>query len=508
MQREIDRLRREEFDLLVIGGGIVGCGIARDAALRGLSVALVEKDDFAAGTSSRSSKLVHGGIRYLEHGEIGLVREACLERHTLLRIAPHLVRPLPFLMPIRAGGPHGRLAVKVGMVLYDLLASFRNVAPHRMLSRDAAIAAQPALRSEGLRGAALFWDAQMDDARLCLENAIAAADAGAVVANHVEVVALERTNGRVVGASCRDRVAGDTFVVRATRVVNATGPWSDRLRRLESDSAPRILRPSRGAHVLVDRPAPPQALLLRAQKDGRVLFLMPWDGRTLVGTTDVDDAGDPDLVRATDAEVDSLLADASTALTGEPLARRDVLATFAGQRPLVASGASGTVETSRRDHVEVGPGGMITVVGGKYTTYRLMAERVVDRFARGCRTARVALPGGGPIDVAAAERELCDRSGFSRDASHRIVARFGSRYVDVARLANEDASWVEPLCPHTAATGAEVVFAVREEMALTPADIAVRRLGLHLTACGGRDAEPRIAAILARTLGRDAASPV
>jgi glycerol-3-phosphate dehydrogenase len=501
MRRDLERLRREEYDLLVIGGGIVGCGIARDAALRGMRTALVEKDDFAAGTSSRSSKLVHGGIRYLEQGEIGLVREACLERRTLMGIAPHLVRPLPFLMPIRRGSPHGRLAVKVGMVLYDLLASWRNVARHRMLSPEAALAAEPALRRDGLRGAAIFFDAQMDDARLCLENAIAASEAGAALANHLEVVALERAGGRIAGAACRDAIGGETLVVRARRVVNATGPWADRLRRLERDDAPRLLRPSRGTHVLVDRPAPPHALLLRAQKDGRVLFLLPWEGRTLVGTTDVDDAGDPDAVAPTDAEVDSLLADASAALVGEPLERRDVLASFAGLRPLVASAASTTLGTSRRDHVEVGPGGMLTVVGGKYTTYRRMAERVVDGFARGCRTAALALPGGARFDVEVAERELRERAGFSSESASRIVRRYGSRWSTVAQAARADASLVAPLCPHSPATGAEVVHAVREEMATTTADALVRRLCLHLAPCAGRDAEPRVAALVARALG-------
>ncbi len=288
-------LAAEPFDVLVIGGGINGAGIARDAALRGLRTALVEQGDLASGTSSRSSKLIHGGLRYLEQGHVRLVLEACRERERLRRLAPHLVRPQRFVYPVYAGGPVSKLKLGLGLFAYDLLAGWWSVARHRMLSAAATHEAEPTLRTDGLRGAGCYWDAQTDDARLVLETALAAASEGAVVASYAGVTALVRSGGRLTGARVIDRLSGEAIEVRAAVVVNAAGPWVDRVTALDEPAAPR-LRLTKGVHVLVrrDRIGHRDAIVLHARRDRRVMFVIPWGEVSLIGTTDTDHVGGPD----------------------------------------------------------------------------------------------------------------------------------------------------------------------------------------------------------------------
>ena len=336
----LDALGRAPFDVLVIGGGITGTGVARDAALRGLRVALVERDDFASGTSSRSSRLVHGGVRYLEHGEFHLVFESSRERRILLRIAPHLVRPLPFVWPVyeRARIPAWKL--QAGLFLYDLLSLFRNVGRAQRLTPSALAALEPKVRRDGLVGGARYYDAATDDARLTIANAQGAAAAGGVMLNHVEAHELIVEQGTVRGAVVRDRPTGRCITVRAAAVINAAGPWSDTIRRLAVPATESGVRGTKGVHVSVPRArvGNHEALTLLSPVDGRVMFVLPaGDAFTIIGTTDTDYRGALDLVRATADDVDYLLRSANAFFPDARLEGSDVVSAWAGVRPLVSS---------------------------------------------------------------------------------------------------------------------------------------------------------------------------
>ncbi|HEX6059255.1 MAG TPA: glycerol-3-phosphate dehydrogenase/oxidase, partial [Gemmatimonadaceae bacterium] len=356
-------LATRPFDVLVVGGGITGAGIARDAALRGLSVALVERDDFASGTSSRSSRLVHGGVRYLEHGHLHLVFESSAERRRLLRLAPHLVRPLRFVWPVYRGARVPRWKLSAGLTLYDLLALFRNVAPHRPLSARGVLAEEPALAREALVGGAAYYDAATNDARLTLANAVGAVEAGAVVLNHAELRALARTDGRITGATILDRLGGGEIAARARVVVNAAGPWSDAVRRLAEPGTGAGLHGTKGVHVTVprERIGNRGAVTLLSPLDGRVMFVLPAGRHAIVGTTDTETQATPDDVRATTADIDYLLRSANAFFPEARLGRDDVVAAWAGVRPLVASQyGAGTTAASREHALARGPSGLLS----------------------------------------------------------------------------------------------------------------------------------------------------
>ncbi|MDF1503941.1 glycerol-3-phosphate dehydrogenase/oxidase, partial [Roseisolibacter sp. H3M3-2] len=381
------RLAAEPVDLLVIGGGITGAGTARDAALRGLSVALVERDDFAAGTSSRSSRLVHGGVRYLEHGHLGLVFEASRERRTLLRTAPHLVRPLRFTWPVYRGARVPRWKLVAGLALYDALALWGNVARHRPLAAAGVLAHEPALATEGLVGGATYWDAATDDARLTLATALDAAAAGACVLNHAQVCAmtLPPAPGGETRLRVHDRVGGDVVEVRARAVVNAAGPWGDAVRRLAGGGGADAVLGAKGVHLAVPahRVGNRGAVTLLSQVDGRVMFVLPAGAFTIIGTTETPAERGPDEVRATEADVEYLLRSADAFFPGARLTRDDVVSAWAGIRPLAArhGDGRGTASASREHAIERDPRGLVSVSGGKLTTYRAMAAQVFDAAA-------------------------------------------------------------------------------------------------------------------------------
>src|SRR6266581_5244686 len=372
------------LDLLIIGGGITGAGIARDAALRGFRTALVDKSDFGAGTSSHSSRLIHGGIRYLEHGAFRLVFEASHERRVLLRIAPHLVRPLAFLFPVYRGGRLPAWKLRAGMWLYDLLSSFRNVHWHRWLGAKKVRRVEPGLRDRELIGAALYYDAQADDARLVIATLRSALRAGAIAANYVETTALLKPDGRVRGAVVRDVLTGETATIRANVVVNATGPWSDSLRRLDDPQAEPVMRLTKGAHVTVPRKrvANEHAVTLLSQIDGRVMFVLPWGDLAYIGTTDTDADSSPDALRVTGADVTYLLRSANAAFPDAHLGSNDVVSAWVGLRPLLRQDHGSPSQVTREHRVLESSHGLISIVGGKLTTYRVMARDVVDRVAK------------------------------------------------------------------------------------------------------------------------------
>ncbi len=489
----MDGLGAGPWDLLVIGGGAVGAGIARDAAMRGLRVALVERGDLGAGTSSRSSRLVHGGLRYLEHGEFRLVFEALHERAILRRIAPHLVHPLAFIFPVHRGDRVPLWKLLAGMWLYDLLAGTRNVRAHQMLGKRALLRAEPMLRERGLVGGARYWDCQVDDARLTIATARSAVAHGASLATYAEVDGFEHRDGRVVGVRLVDRLDGTRATIQAAVVVNATGPWSDALRRLEEPTAAPILRLTRGAHVLVPRArlGHTDAVTLTSAVDGRVMFVLPWGAWSYVGTTDTDHDGTPDDVHATAEDVTYLLRTANAAFPHAHLVPEDVVATWAAVRPLVRNDAALSTAAVSREHLIMrSAGGMLTIVGGKLTTYRRMAAELVDRVTEELHrldgrprpprapTDREPLPGGAAADLEPLHARALD-VGLTRDTADHLVARFGDEVPAIVNLVAEDRKLAERLHPAHPAIAAEVVHAVRREMARTVEDVLVRRLHLY-----------------------------
>jgi glycerol-3-phosphate dehydrogenase len=403
----LDELASKTFDLLIVGGGITGAGIARDAAMRGLSVALVDKGDFAGGTSSRSSRLIHGGVRYLEHGHLRLVFEASAERRRLLRIAPHLVRPLAFTWPVYTGQRLSRWKLAAGLTVYDLLALFRNVARHRRLSASDLLAAEPRLRSSELLGGVRYFDAATDDARLTVANVLDAQRYGAVAANHVAFTSITEATGGVRLARVEDALSGDRAEVRALALVNATGPWSDEVQRMETAATQRRVQGSKGAHIAVrrERVGNTDAVTMIHPRDGRVMFTLPAGPHTIVGTTDTFTTASPDEVRASEGDVAYLLEAVNAFFPDARLDRQDVIAAWAGIRPLLPT--TGSSVSATREHLITTSGRSVVIAGGKLTTYRVMARQAVDAVQRILRrppgrapTGDRMLPAvGGPDNV-------------------------------------------------------------------------------------------------------------
>lgn len=507
----IRRLASERLDVLVVGGGINGAGIARDAAMRGLKVAVVEKGDFASGTSSKSSKLIHGGLRYLEHFHFRLVRDACRERDRLRKLAPHLVRPMAFLFPVYRGDPVGLIMLELGMVTYDLLAAFRNIHPHRFLTRGRVGDLEPALKSQGLKGAALYYDCWTNDARLTLETILGAHQEGAIVANYVEILQFLKSGSRIVGAEIADQITGARYEVSATVVVNAAGPWLDQIRRLDDPGAANVLRLTKGVHIIVprDRVRNQHAIVARSPADKRILFVIPWEDRTLVGTTDTDFDGSADEVRPEPADIRYLLDTANEYFPTAKLGESDVVSAYAGLRPLVASnGAKDPSEVGREEKIFTSSSGLISLGGGKLTTYRLLAREVVDLVfaATGVRhsrvsTARRALPGGQmrPDEIVSRYRRA-DRDGeLQNGVLEHVVRRYGSRAEILLKLLRDDEEMAEPLVKDRPDLSGEAILARQAEMAVKIDDIIQRRTDIGLLAPAQIEAASnRISSIFSR----------
>lgn len=453
----LHRLRTEMFDVVIIGGGATGLGCAVDAASRGYRTALIEARDFAHATSSRSTKLIHGGVRYLQQGNLALVREALTERTRLLANAPGLVRELPFLVPAYSWLEFPYFAA--GLRIYDVLAGKGEVPRSHALSARAARERLPQIRGESLRGGVIYWDAQFDDARLAIALAQTAVDAGAAVANYVRADTLHYERGRVAGVCALDEESGERFEIRARAVINACGIFADTLRGLDTPAARPLLKFSRGSHIVVSREALPleeTALLVPRTSDGRVLFAIPWLGSTLIGTTDVAAARAEGEPRPSRTEIDFLIATVNRYVQ-RPIAFSDVRSAFAGLRPLVDRAAAGTAQLSREHLVEVSETGLVTITGGKWTTYRKMAEDAVDAA---CRTANLSV-------------------AQCRTATLRLRS---------VRLDTDPE------------------YAAEHEMARTLEDLLARRTrALFLNARQARAQAPASAQRLARALGRDGA---
>lgn len=487
----LEALSRTELDILVVGGGITGVATARDAAMRGFRVACVEMEDFAYGTSSRSSKLIHGGLRYLEQANFRLVFEGTRERATLRKNAPHLVRPIKFLVPVYEGAKHGVLALGVGLWMYDQLAGKRRYGRHSRHNPAQLEALEPTLRQEGLRGGAVYFDCMTDDARLCVENAVSAHRSGAIMLNRVRFAeAVRDSGGRVVGAIVEDRLSGDRVEVRCKVLVHCAGPWTDDVLQRSGEST-GMLRTTKGIHVLVPWSKMPvnHAVVMASRSDRRVLFAIPRGRVTLIGTTDTDYAGDPDDVHATPEDVEYLMEAVRHYFGAHAPTTADIVATYAGLRPMVRDDAESPYDVSREHTVVQRDDGTVTIAGGKYTTYRLMASDVVRAAMRSmglkrnerprCPTVNARLPGGvgfGVDEVDSAVSALTHVSGLPEDVSRHLVDTYGGRHGEVAAAWGGRVLEGKPFC------WGEIDHAVHEESALTIADVLIRRVPIYYEA--------------------------
>ena len=482
------------WDIIVIGGGATGLGTALDAASRGLRTLLLEQGDFARGTSSRSTKLIHGGVRYLQQGNVGLVLEALRERGLLTKNAPHLVTPLAFIVPNYTWWEAPFYGI--GLKLYDTLAGNLGLGPSQHLTREETLARLPTLEPDGLRGGIIYYDGQFDDARLAITLAQTAVDCGATVLNYLDVTSLLKRDGLVRGVVARDLETGREHELEAGVVINATGVFTDGIRRMDDPSATSIIAPSQGIHIVLEKSFLPgeSAIMVPRTDDGRVLFAIPWHDRVLIGTTETPVSEPQVEPRPLNEEIDFLLTHAARYLTKDPR-REDVLSTFAGLRPLIKTEKSRDSALVPRDHsVFVSKSGLITITGGKWTIYRKMAADAVDQ------ALVVGAFSEGPSQTS--DLRLHGWTDTAERASHWSV--YGSNAPDLHRLVEQHPAWGQPLHPNLPYTGAEVVWAVRHEMARTVEDALSRRTrALLLDARASMEAAPATASLMATELRRD-----
>lgn len=491
---KLTEMDKELFDVLVVGGGITGAGIALDAQRRGMNTALIEMQDFAAGTSSRSTKLVHGGLRYLKQFEVKMVAEVGKERAIVYENGPHVTTPERMLLPLYKGGTFGRLSTSLGLRFYDFLAGVKRDERRRMLSPTDTLALEPLLKKEGMRGGGSYVEYRTDDARLTIEVLKKAAESGAKAVNYVKAEQfLYDQNGTATGVLARDLIGGGEYRIRARRIVNATGPWVDTLRELDRSKKGKTLRLTKGVHLVFDGGRFPlrQAIYFDTP-DGRMVFAIPRDGKTYVGTTDTDYAGDTAQPRATPEDRDYLLAACNGMFPGLGLGERDVESSWAGLRPLIYEEGKSPSEVSRRDEIFESPSGLVTIAGGKLTGYRKMAETVVDRLAASlradgggpfgpCATRELPISGG---DVGGSERfaeyarsaaAAGEAAGLTSESALRIASRYGSNAGAVFdRIANRQAGAGAGL---TDEAYGMLAYAIEAEMAAKPVDFLIRRTG-------------------------------
>jgi glycerol-3-phosphate dehydrogenase len=516
-QKSLARFRDEEFDLAVIGAGINGAAVARDAAMRGLRVALIDRGDFACATSSRSSKLIHGGFRYLPQGQFKLVHAALRERERLRHLtAPHLVHPIQFLFPVYRGRGFNRFTMAMGLTLYDLFAGMPFKEWHSSLNAAEVRETEPALCRDGLTGGAMYFDAWADDARVTFENVLDADLHGAAVANYAAVENLSPSNGKIASASVRDLLGGVSLELRAKTFLNAAGPWVDEIRRMDDPLSKPSVRLTKGVHLVFARTVlPVRESIVLADERGRIVFVMPHDRYVLVGTTDTDYAGDPASVRTDPDDIEYLLAVLAESLPGIKLKNADLATSFAGLRALVRTekGAAAPSSVPREEVILESSSGLITVAGGKFTTHREIAQKLVDlvmkRLGRPvgvCPTLATPFPGARPLlpgdepGIGAAMRTI------PAAAAEILKARYGTRAPLVAGIAARRPELAEPLSRGCPAIAAEVVHAVASEMAHSVGDFLIRRTSLSWRSpVEAEAAAPAVARIMAAELGWDRA---
>ncbi|MGH2561388.1 MAG: glycerol-3-phosphate dehydrogenase [Thermomicrobiales bacterium] len=511
-------IERTRFDVIIVGAGINGAGMARDAAMRGLRVLLLDKGDLGGGTTSWSTRLIHGGLRYLEHAEVGLVRESLRERERLLRNAPHLVKPLPLILPIYRDGKRGPWMIRAGMLLYDVLSFDKSLERHHMLGRDATLRHAPGLDADGLRGGALYYDAQVTfPERLAVENVISARAHGATVLTYARVDRIVTEGAVVRGVAFTDLRSGDTVQAHGRVVVNVAGPWVDGVLdgAPENASRQRLIGGTKGSHIVVEPfpGAPRDALYYEATSDGRAIFVVPWNGRFLIGTTDLRYEGDLDDVVASEEEIDYLLCETNQLMPPASLTRDTVLFSYSGVRPLphTPRGAAGAITRRHVIHNHAPQArGLISIVGGKLTTFRNLSEEAIDKVCEQIgadaksTTAKVPLPGAAGVALDAFRGQLERGSGLPESTVRRLVGLYGARAAEVAALSREHPDLAEPFDPDSGAIGAELIFAFRSELAQTLEDALMRRTMAGLGPRMAVGADEAAAALAQRHLGWDA----
>jgi glycerol-3-phosphate dehydrogenase len=493
MLRDTRRLARGQYDLLVIGGGINGAAIAHLGVCCGLRVALLEKGDFASGTSSKTTKLIHGGLRYLEHLEFDFVRESLKERAIQLKSAPHLVKPIPFIIPVYKTDRRPLWMMKLGVWLYDLLSTPYSLGHYRSLSAEEIVQLVPELNRDGLVGGVEYYDAQMDDARLCLENVLSADAKGAHVANYTEVVSFIKENGKVIGVQARDLLEKTTFEVRSKKTVCAVGPWSNLLLKMDNRHTKPRIRPTKGIHIVYRPQISPQALVIPSHQDNRIFFVIPWKGHSLVGTTDTDYTASPDEVGVEEEDIRYLLEESKRVFPQIEFKKEDIITTFAGLRPLVDH-AGQPSKVSRKHTIEETYSGLIFVTGGKYTAYRKIAEECLRKFTPIPVDTDYPLYGAGEIKET--PQDAAKRCELPKETIELLMSQYGTRYQDVLRLTETDPQLRERLCGCSPMIEAQVVYAIQTEMAQTLDDIVWRRLGLGFYDCPTKNCREVIQRIL------------
>lgn len=510
----MENFQGREFDLIVIGAGINGAGIARDAAMRGLSVLLLDKGDISSGTTSWSTRLIHGGLRYLEYYEISLVRESVKERARLLHIAPHLVRALSFLIPIYKGARYGRAKIEAGMLAYKLLSLGYELGEHRLLSSREALTMEPGLNPHGLIGAALYFDAQVEyPERLTLETAISARQHGAIVLTYCRVDRILVEASSVRGVEFTDLLNGTRHQARAAVTINVTGPWVDEVLRTTGQPVKQLVGATKGSHLIVEPfpNAPRQALYVEAGRDGRPYFIVPWTGLYLIGTTDLPYDGDRDQVTPLEEEIEYLVQETNRTLPGANLSAEKIAYCYSGLRPLPYVLSGSPKDITRRHFIhDHAPelSGLYSVVGGKITTYRNLGEQAVDAVLRklGRRTTRSTtaarpLPGAYGEDVAREALALGTRYNLGDGIVARLLRIYGGRAINLLKLCDEDPRWRQEISPGVGAIGAEVVFALRTEVARTLADVLLRRTMVGMRPDLGVGADQAATEIAVQSLG-------
>lgn len=519
--RDFQSIQNTTYDAIVIGGGVNGAGVARDAALRGLKTILIEKGDFGGGTSSWSTRLVHGGLRYLEYYEFSLVRESLHERETLLHIAPHLVKPLELTIPIYSDRSRPYWKIWAGMILYDLLSFDKTLMPHRMLPKQKFRQLFREIDAEGLAGGAQYYDAQAARAeRLCLENALSAQAAGATVLNYAEVTQLRREGSLIASLTCKDRLTGEDFTVQSSSravVVNASGPWVDKIcqRAVEGGSQAPIgkekkIGGTKGSHVIVDPfpGAPETALYVEAKSDGRAFFIVPWLGMYLIGTTDIPYSGNLDQIKASNDEIDYLLTETNRIIPTAQLSRQDVKFTYSGVRPLPNMEGKKPGSITRKhiiyDHKKEGVTNLISLIGGKLTTYRNISREMVDavfkkqgRSAPPCPTKQQSLPGAILPSDPRIQKALDEyHTSLPLKTINYLFSVYGAKAWEVLALIDEEPELAEEITPQLPDIKAQIVYAVRSEFAHTLVDITRRRTTLAMHAHYGLDLLPVLTEML------------
>ncbi len=519
-EQNIDQLQKEQFDILVIGGGITGAGIARDAALRGYKTALIDKADFCSGTSSKSSKLVHGGFRYLNNFEFGLVHEALVERKILMDIAPHIVHPIQCLLPLHEHNSMPPWMMHIGLFLYDFLAFSKRIGYHKMLSVNEIEKMEPLLRQDNLKNIALYYDCQADDFRLVMANLQSAAQSGAVIANYVMAVDVIREKGQVVGMEAMNEISGEPFPIRSRVIANASGPWCDYLHKELFKEIRERVRTTKGIHLVIDRNDLPihYTIVGQAVQDGRYIFAVPWRQFVFLGTTDTDYDGDPDRIPTERSDVDYLLDAFNHYFPNANLNDDKIISTFAGLRPLTYEEGKTASSVTREYQIFERPQNFFNIIGGKLTTYRTMAKEMVKRMTKRleksfdispaeskCLTDQIPLYGGDISNYAAFfdkwKTEFSNHHHLDTDIAQHLIESYGSRLPDVLEYIESSSDGKERILPGLHYIWGELDYALEHEMTVALDDFLIRRTHLFsLDRKQALDVHEEIASRLAKKL--------